>query len=362
MEIKVGSILNIKGQEARVIGLVRYKNTQDGNKTWVEYRLKTNAGEKWLSIDDYYKEYSISWAANNIRGNIGPEWHEVDKGHQVVVAYSGDVDVENGDAADFIEFEDSSEDKILSTEIWDDGTEYSLGEYIELDDIKIVGFENPDQTPKVGMFTAYISLISLVIMFISAVFILLSDSGKGSKSISEFLKDDSRYSYVTSITGNEKQKADIYENIVFNATTDETATNIIDAIKGKTESVTQKDEEHNGDIAIVTKKEYCLIYHPEDDPDNIYIQISGRKYNYTSDSSPYMSSAATTHWYRSHYYSSSYTKDSSSFSKTPSAYKSYNGDTIHNIGNGYFDSYSSSVRQGSINSRDSSGGGLNGGK
>ncbi|HBR04691.1 MAG TPA: DUF4178 domain-containing protein, partial [Lachnospiraceae bacterium] len=43
-------------------------------------------------------------------------------------------------------------------------------------------------------------------------------------------------------------------------------------------------------------------------------------------------------------------------------YTSYSGDTVHNIGNGYFDSYSSSVRQSSINSRNSSSGGVSSGK
>ncbi len=362
MDIRVGSILKINGQDARVIGLIRYKNTKDGNKTWVEYRLRTKDGERWLSMDDYYKEYSISRAANNVRGKIGPEWHEVDKGHQVVVACSGDVDVENGDAADFIEFEDASEDNILSTEIWDDGTEYSRGEYIELEDIKVVGYEAPKAIGGAGIFGSTIAFISVIITFITILVITLSGTGVGNKSISKYLKEDTRFSYVTSITGNENQKADVYKNIMPIATTDDTARDIIEGIDGNTESVTQKDEEHDGDIAIVTKKEYCLIYHPEDKPDEIFIQVSDRKYNYTSDNSPYKSSGITTHWYRSHYYSSSYAKDSSSFSKMPSAYKTYSGDTIHNIGNGYFDSYSSSVRQSSINARNSSGGGLSGGK
>ncbi|ETP71882.1 hypothetical protein UYO_2111 [Lachnospiraceae bacterium JC7] len=361
MDIKTGSILKINGLDAHVIGWIRYKNTQDGNKTWMEYRLKTNKGERWLSVDDIYKEYSISWAANNVRGNIGPEWHEVDKGRQVVVACGGDVDVENGDAADFIEFEDAEEEKILSTEIWDDGTEYSRGEYIEAEDIKVVGYEKPSVGSSTGVVGSIIALTAVIFTFIIALTILLIPT-MGDRTISDYLKQDQRFSYVTSITGNENQKADVYENILSYATTDDTARDIIEGIEGNTESVTQKDDEKDGDIAIVTKKEYCLIYHPEDEPEKIYIQVSNRKYNYSSDNSPYRSSGVTTHWYRSHYYSSSYSKDSSSFSKTPSAYQSYSGDTIHNIGNGYFDSYSSSVRQSSINARNSSSGGLSGGK
>ena len=101
---------------------------------------------------------------------------------------------------------------------------------------------------------------------------------------------------------------------------------------------------------------------PEDDPDVVYVQISNRKYNYTSDNAPYHCSKKNTIWYRNHYYSSSYTKDSSSYNDTPSAYNMYNGTTIHNIGNGYFDSYSSSIKQSSVNSRKSSSGGVSSGK
>ena len=378
MDIRVGSILKIKNLEAKVIGRIKYKNTQDGDKTWTEYRLQTDSGERWLSVDDIYKEYSISWADNKVRGNIGPEWHEVDRGHQVVVSCSGDVDVENGDEAEFVEFEDASEDRTLSVEIWDDGTEYSKGEYIELSDIQVIGYEKPK-------FDIYRLLGSQVfwyaVCFLGLIIFCIADSLPPiPKRISNYLRSDSQYAYETSITGNARQKADVYKyvgkgdtNLIRNDGTDPTlvssyyftttystdmvAKDIIKGIDGMTESVTQEDDEDDAPIAIVTDKEYCLIYHPEDEKNTVYVQISKRKYNYTSDNSPYRSSEATTHWYRSHYYSSSYTADSTTYHSSPSAYTMYSGDTIHNIGNGYFDSYSSSVRQSSINSRSSSSGG-----
>lgn len=356
MDIKVGSILNVDGLEAQVIGWIRYKNTMDGNKTWTEYRLKTNKGERWLSIDEVYKEYSISWAANHIRGNVGPEWHEVDKGHQVVVAHLGDVDVDTGEAADFVEFEDQTEEKTLSVEMWSDGTEYSQGEYLDLNEIKVVGYKKP--ASNMG-FSVIITIAFLVLYGLGDLIGALMNRPK---SISQYVKSDAKYEYVTSITGNEKQKADVYKYLDIIVTTDNVAKDIINGIEGYTESVTQKDEQEDGDIAILTKKEYCLIYHSEDDPDKVLIQVSDRKYNYSSDNTPYKSSESTSHWYRSHYYSSGFSKDSSTFSHTPSAYTNYSGDTIHNIGNGYFDSYSSSVKQSSINARNSASGGLGGGK
>ena len=106
----VGTKLNIKGLVATVIGYIEYANPEDGYKTWVEYRLKTQKGECWLSCDEAYNEYSISWPANYIRGQIGPEWHKVDEGTQIVQKYGGDVDVDPGERASFVEYEDASED------------------------------------------------------------------------------------------------------------------------------------------------------------------------------------------------------------------------------------------------------------
>ncbi|WP_044931045.1 DUF4178 domain-containing protein [Butyrivibrio sp. AC2005] len=359
MNIQVGSILMISNLEARVIGWIEYKNINDGGKRWREYRLKTKFGERWLSIDDVYKEYSLSWPDNSVRGRIGPEWHQVDKGRQVVTACGGDVDVEGGDAADFVEFEDASEDNILSVETWDDGTEFSKGVYLDLEDIRVVGYEKPKATVPSGLKG---SLLSIGFTILIIVLGLLSELPAPAKKISKYLQSGNYYEYVTSITGNEKQKANVYRYKLRDATTDVVAKDIINGIEGNTESVTQENDESDGTVAIVTKREYCLIYHPENEHDTVYVQISKRLYNYTSDNAPYRSSSATTNWYRRHYYSSSFTKDSSSYKRTASPYSMYKGDTIHNIGNGYFDSYSNSIRQSSIRARKSSEGGLGGGK
>ena len=202
-------------------------------------------------------------------------------------------------------------------------------------------------------------------IFCIAFFVALTGNGGLSlginKNISKYLEGSEKYVFETSLTGNEDQKATVYAYDT-PATTDDVAKDIIQGIEGYTRSVTQKDDKNDQEIAILTDKEYCLIYHPEDEEQKVYVQVSGRKYNYTSDNAPYRISRAGTLWYRAHYYSSGYPSDSSSYKGTPSAYSMYNGTTIHNIGNGYFDSYSSSIRQSSINSRQSSSGGLSSGK
>ena len=42
MNYRVGTLLNINGMNAKVIGFVQYENLQDSGKRWKEYRLKTN--------------------------------------------------------------------------------------------------------------------------------------------------------------------------------------------------------------------------------------------------------------------------------------------------------------------------------
>ncbi len=367
MFYRVGTLLSVNGIDGKVIGFIKYENPGDGNKSWTEYRLLTNSGECWLSCDECYDEYSISWPANDVRGQIGPEWHKVDEGTQVVRASDGDVDVDPGETASFVEYEDATEDHTLSVEIWSDGTEFSKGEYIEKSSIIEKGYEAPDTRNPNGVnkkLCKTIILSAVIIMVINMVSIIgssFSITFGGNNRISKYLEGSSLYDYETTITGNEEQKATVYAYYTA-ATTDDVAMDIIQGIEGDTESVTQKDDTADEEIGILTKNEYCLVYHPESEEDAVYVQVSGRKYNYTSDNAPYRISAVNAKWYRSHYYSSGYSGDSSSYKNTPSAYSMYDGTTIHNIGNGYFDSYSSSIRQSSINSRSSSGGGLSSGK
>ena len=357
MSYEVGTILNIKGIQGTVIGYITYANPKDGYKEWTEYRLSTSKGECWLSCDDVYKEYSVSWPANNVNGRIGPEWHKVDEGIQVVKASAGDVDVDYGKRAEFVEYEDAAEDNTLSVEMWSDGVEYSKGYYVEKNDIFVMGYKKPKKSSN-----CMSSIIMLMVFFaVVSFFIVIVNMSKPNKSISKYVKNSSLYTYETSITGQETQKADVYK--FYNSVkTDYVAQDIIKGIEGYTQSVTQKDDQDDAEIAIVTDKEYCLVYHAEGDADHVYVQVSSRKYNYTSNNAPYRCSDSDLRWYRSHYYSSSYKSDSATYKNTPSAYEMYDGDTIHNIGNGYFDSYSSSIRQQSINRRNSSSGGISSGK
>ena len=374
MRFSRGDILSVQNEGYVVVGGVTYRNMADGN-CWDEYRLRKLEGsaEAWLSIDDVFREYSITMVTGSIRPSLSG-YHIVDQGREVVVDTIGSVDVVRGDAAAFAEYEDVTEELIISEERWDDGPEYSKGHYVDWEEICYIRHDDSAaeasekmSKKEVRLVSAFIILVFMV-PFLGAMLGFLVNNIHVSQSISHYLKKAGKdslmqYSYVTSITGASGQKADVYKAGP-SYTIDFVAEDIITAIEGDTEYV-QKDEEagdgEEGSVAILTKKEYCLVYPSEDN--EVLVQVSNRKYAYTDDSYPYRSRRHGRRYYRRFYYSTGYSSDSSSYSKKYSSpYSSFDDTSINYSGSNSFNTYSGTVRQNSINSRRSDGGGLSSGK
>ncbi len=380
MIFSIGDILEVDGSEYKIVGKVTYRNTVD-NCCWDEYRMISTVGRKeaWLSIDETYKEYSISHVV--LRANL-KGFHEVDRGREVVMSASGNVDVEYGDAAFFVEYEDSTEEKIISEETWDDGAEYSEGYYLDEDEIRLVssnsqtagshtsfsssnsqtfssgGYQHPKKMSKV----TGIAVAVILILVISMPLLVSALNGMVfKKSISKYLEEDSGYTYSTSITGQEQQKADVYEAVVGNDV-DTVAKDIINAINGETEYVQEDSESSDGSVAILTNDEYCIVYPSEEDDTTILVQVSNRKYAYTSDNDLYHGSSRSRRYFRRFYYSTGYSSDSDRYSDSSSPYSSFSDSAIDYNSSNTYSTYSGSVRQSSIRSRSSSGGGLSSGK
>lgn len=376
--LRVGTELFLENEiEGKIIGYIEYSNLNDHGKKWREYRLKTDEGILWLSVDENYNEYSISYPHEMKDGYMDPIWRKVDEGKQVVTMSEGSVDVEGGDSADFVEFEDDTGENIYSIETWEDGTEVSKGYYIDREEIVIV--HQPELKPSNlnasgcrGMFILTLIAIGIFLGSYSSFFGFIHNLIVGAPGIEQYMEKSGSYEYVTSITGNEKQKAQVYKSnraknengkYITRITVDDVAKDIIMGIEGNTESVTENMENGlNTSISILTPKEYCLVYYEDGSTDSILVQVSKRKYNYTSDNPPYRASSTVTRWYRSHYFSSAYTKDVKRWKSTPSAYTMYDGPIMHDLGNGYFDVYSNNIRQESVRRRNSSDGGINRGK
>lgn len=366
MEYSVGDTLLVDGRVYHIIGKIHYKNLSD-NCCWFEYRMESKDApryERWLSYDSVYKEYSISQVVSNVSTS---GYHEVDSGEEEVIGVWGNVDVAVGDRARFKEYEDSTEEKIISTEFWDDyGEETSVGYYLDLDEIRIYdgneSYRSSFKQGNVEKSQASNTVINIAVWAVFIIAILLSIKAEfnisfQSHSIAKYLKKSANYTYVTSITGNLKQDADVYKTTV---NLDTAVKDIINGIEGDTQDVQQNTEDGDNSVAILTDKEYCLVYVSEEN--ETMIQISSRKYAYTNDNSLYHAGHHTHRYYRRYYYSRGYHSDAGSYGKYTSPYASFDDTTVNSNYNDAYSSYSSSVRQASVGSRTSSGGGLSSGK
>lgn len=362
LKFQLGDTICADGELYQVIGRITYKNSDDSCK-WDEYRLRAekDGSEHWLSVDDVYKEYSI-WQMIRVPDRSGYHWS--DHGTEIVVSCDGDVDVERGDRAEFTEYEDETEEFIISDETWDDGTEHSKGYYLDEHEFWHVR-SNPTYRASNSKSSGNAVMAVIVCLFfaipvLGALSGILLDIWFTNSSISKYLKKSSDYTYVTSITGNEKNSADVYKAPA-SYTVASTAKDIINAIDGKTQYVQQDDSETEGAVAILTEKEYCVIYLSLEE--EVLVQISDRAYAYTTDDDLYHSRPHSRRYYRDFYYSTGYSSDSSTYSgKYTSPYSSYDGDYVEYSSSNTYNTYSQSVRQASVASRQSSGGGLSGGK
>lgn len=376
MEFQVGESLIVDGDSYNIVGKIEYRNNSD-NCTWTEYKLLSQGVgiERWLSIDNTYKEYSISKVGFGVSTS---GYHEVDRGTEVVVGCWGDVDVEVGDKADFVEYEDPTEEKIISTERWDDGEETSTGYYLDEDEIKYAssgmgGYSEPfavgggfrsagsygKSNFKSKSFSLIMTIVIMVVMVLPSMISMIRNLS-GPAKIDKELSKSTLFTYVSSITGTGKEKANIYRaSEVY--TIDDTFQWIIQTIEGETEDVQKNTEDGDDSIAILTKKEYCLIYKSEEG--HILVQVSPRKFNYTTDSDVYHARRGARRYYRRYYYSRGLAYDNVRYKKSNSAYSSFDDTSLGtNSSTDSYQSYSNSIRQQAIARRASEGGGLSSGK
>lgn len=359
--------LEINGIMYCVTGGIELYNKSDGSR-WIEYCLRDTERNqvKWLSIDNMYEEYAIytqcSYDDDFNREISCGSYRQSDTGNAAVIHCFGNVDTEPGDKVRYTEYEDSQEEYILSVEQWEDETEYSRGCYLDREDIispdlEPIGMESDIPSGGDTVSRNKYKQIAVMLALAGLVVFTIYFMKPGDKSIHKFLKETSAFVYRTSITSdlNSKEKADVYTTTL---TVDNAVKDIIRAIDGETEDVQRSEEEDS--VAILTKSEYCLIYTNTEQITTV--QICSRSYVYQSTNTPYHATHRTQSYYRSFYYSRGFWGDKAKYKKYASGYENYNGDTLEPNSNDPYKSFSQSVRQSSINSRKSSGGGISSGK
>lgn len=357
--------LSIEGVEYRVTGGIEYHNRSDGSRWWEYCLLETRTrGTKWLSIDNIYEEYAIytqyPYGSEFDEMNIFREgYRQADAGKAVVTSCFGGVDTKPGDTVRYTEYEDSTEELIIAVEQWEEETEYSKGYYLDMDEIVLLdsGFSGDLESNRTDGFVNRKNLaVAVVILAVLGMF-SYSHIQSNKKTIHKYLEGNTKFSYQTSITSdlNEKERADVYST---GLSVDDAVKAIIQAIDGAAEDVQKSGEDDS--VAILTKSEYCLVYTSTDQ--TTMVQISSRAYVYQSTNTPYHATSHTYSYYRGFYYSRGFFSDRDRYRRWTSGYENYSGNTVDTNPGDPYKSYSDSVRQSSINSRRSSGGGISSGK
>lgn len=368
----VGDTIKADGSDYIVEGLIVFINEAD-NLKWTEYKIRQLSSRKvkWLSIDNDYEEYAIYTQAGSKKGFSESEilskgFKEADFGKANVISFAGNVDVENGDWVRYREFEDISEENIISIEEWEDETEYSTGYYLDENEITKVASSNNNASygnknnfnnkESNGVFKRFLAFM-LILMLFPVVGFLVPKIFINKDKIADYLSSSGLFTYTTSITSdlNNNEKADVYSTAL---SVEEAAKSVIDCVEGDVEDIQENAED--GTVGIMTKYEYCLVY--TDTENQTLAQISQRSYVYSSTNNPYRSTNTTARYFRRHYYTIGYSSDSSRYKKYTSGYDNYDDGYIDTDSNNKYKTYSNSVRQSSVNSRTSSGGGTSSGK
>ena len=308
----VGDTIKADGSDYIVEGLIVFINEAD-NLKWTEYKIRQLSSRKvkWLSIDNDYEEYAIYTQAGSKKGFSESEilskgFKEADFGKANVISFAGNVDVENGDWVRYREFEDISEENIISIEEWEDETEYSTGYYLDENEITKVAsgnnnasygnknnFNNKESN---GVFKRFLAFILILMLFPVAGF-LVPKIFTNKNEIADYLSSSGLFTYTTSITSdlNNDEKADVYSTSL---SVEEAAKSVIDCVNGEVEDIQENAED--GTVGIMTKYEYCLVY--TDTENQTLAQISQRSYVYSSTNNPYRSTNTTARYFRRHYF------------------------------------------------------------
>ena len=344
MEVKLKrfQVIYINGFKYIVQNMIEFKE-----ETWIwqEYEVcKEGSYEKeWLTIeknDNNYYEYYLYKKYNGLVNkneqffySMNKKFSVFDEGIARVKNYFGNVDVDWNEKCSYKDYISDDRRTIISIEDWSDGREVTIGEFIDLTNIKFtdeIAYNSNSYSIKssnTNQIASFVGIgISILFVFF-IIFIILFVVGISEKNtLQRYLeKNTSKYTYVTSVTSNiDGKKAKVY--VSNNMNLDAVVKDIID---GAPEKITEVKESQEG-ISLQTKSEYAYVYNEEN---KVYIQVSSKKY-VENDGSTYHSR------HNSYYHS---------------LYRSTNKSTTYN-------SYLSSARQQSINSRKSSGGGTSSGK
>ena len=258
MNFSVGHDLSVQGVKYLVLGSILYRDRQQGDE-WEEYRLRNSndGSESWLSFDTGNDEYEMSFMVGKSSPPEG--FSRVDSGTQVVCGRAGNVDVDNGETAQYETWEDAAGVHTFSVERWSDGAEYSRGMYVERSDIQDLGPSADAKSVKTSSSSSGGGVGALVACAIAlAGFVLLMMSSFKSDyetNVCSLLDRDSAYTLVKEASDSSQSDVKTYAT---SYSVDIASNNIIKKLEGYVRNVRESDDKQT--VALLTDNEYILVY------------------------------------------------------------------------------------------------------
>lgn len=343
-ELCYGQQVIIHGTTYRVQCGIHFRSSEDD---WMEYEIVDDSGKStWLSIDDGNNEYAIYRMVGSDFEGVNYADFPCDSGTARVVSSFGS-DCDDGETVRFEEYEDPA-GKIYAIERWSDEVEYSIGVKIDLSDLEVLeapagarGFSSSSGSSKGG--TIITVAICVIIGVLYAVLEFGGCSCSSSKTFDKCIDSSTGFTYQTSLTASNKEKADIYRTT---QSVDAATKAILNCMEGNVSDVMQSSIDNNEAVSLLDSKQYVLVYKGTDG--GTLVQKSSRKFAYANDTELFEADEDTKSWYQLYYHERAYADDAKRFSDSADGYRNYHRTHVFFIptgGNYYnYNNYASGLR------------------
>jgi len=338
MEHYVGDAFRIEGTFFRVTGKVQYQNLETQEKWYEYYVFAPETGQRALYSCGIYKKEN--WLIEKEDKISLDDVYFVEQEVTEVIAARGTVDLQVGERGVLKKYQDAFGKTVKIVRTWNDEDSFYCG-YCEgamenpfTEDIhagkkkrkRKRGFRNTERTPaqeSMFRFRIILSILAVVITTLCSIWNFMNVP-----SAMKYIEENNlKYIHLRSLITDNQDFADVYMS---SDSLDNTAIELIECIDGKAEEIQQNLDNGDRSIAILTNKEYCFIY--ESVENQVLVQISPRKYAYSSDYALFQGTEYATEYYKHFYYTWGYSSDRKKYPEVTSPYLTY-ANRVLNINN-----------------------------
>ncbi|MBR3316837.1 MAG: DUF4178 domain-containing protein [Atopobiaceae bacterium] len=427
MNFVVGHDISVKGVKYLVLGSILYKDRQQGDEwEEYRLRNSNDESEWWLSFDTGNDEYEMSFMVGRSRPPAGfsrvdsgtqvvrIRYGSVDVDNGETARYETWEDAAGVHTFSVERWSDGTE--------YSRGMYVERGDIQDLGpspDVKDASKFRSDKSGASGC--SIVACICIVAVVSVRLLLMIPSKSEYETDVCSLLDRDSTYTVVEEASDASQPDVKTYAT---SYSVDVASNYIIQKLEGYVRNVRENDDKQT--VALLTDNEYILVYKdagedglgvdeerndvegstktpatgsedaapddgaqaPEDasaqdsasaestteaataetadsetNGERTLVQVSSRKYAYTTDRRPYHARHSSYLWYRRFYRAIAYAGDKESFKGTESSYSHYTGETaIDSATTSSYESYANSIRQESMGTKRSSDGGTSYGK